>query len=233
MFPHADKVLRLTTLGAVGETTATVLVAEIYHRTFLTRRQVASFVGLAPSPYKSGEVDRDRGINKAGSKLARHMLVELAWFWLRYQSNSQLSQWWHARFGNQGMRGRKVGIVALARKLAIAPGALSKTVSCQKEPHSRFDARADSYRKSVSLSRQRRGGWRPRGLLALCSPAVEWSAICVLRPSAIVNTDYGKRVFALSPDTRRCAGALGHGRMNRDRRLQVGCEKRKRGLAMK
>jgi transposase len=110
----------LTTLGAVGETTATVLVAEIYHRTFLTRRQVASFVGLAPSPYKSGEVDRDRGINKAGSKLARHMLVELAWFWLRYQSNSQLSQWWHSRFGNQGMRGRKVGIVALARKLAIA-----------------------------------------------------------------------------------------------------------------
>ena len=120
VFPHADKVRRLTTLGAVGETTATVLVAEIYHRTFLTRRQIAAFVGLAPSPYKSGEVDRDRGINKAGSKLARHMLVELAWFWLRYQSNSQLSQWWHSRFGNQGMRGRKVGIEALARKLAIA-----------------------------------------------------------------------------------------------------------------
>ena len=121
----------------------------------------------------------------------------------------------------------------LPENLQLRSGALSKTVSCQKEPHSRFDARADSYRKSVSLSRQRRGGWRPRELLALCSPAVEWSAICVLRPSAIVNTDYGKSVFALSPDTRRCAGALGHGRMNRDRRLQVGCEKRKRGLAMK
>src|SRR5580698_2578407 len=53
VFPHADKVRLLTTLGAVGETTATVLVAEIYHRTFLTRRQVASFVGLAPSPYKA------------------------------------------------------------------------------------------------------------------------------------------------------------------------------------
>jgi transposase len=119
-FPQAEKVRRLTTLGAVGETTATVLVAEVYHRTFQTRRQVASFVGLAPSPYKSGEVDRDRGINKSGSKLARHMLVELAWFWLRYQPNSQLSQWWRERFGNQGMRGRKVGIVALARKLVIA-----------------------------------------------------------------------------------------------------------------
>jgi transposase len=119
-FPQAEKVRRLTMLGAVGETTATVLVAEVYHRTFQTRRQVASFVGLAPSPYKSGEVDRDRGINKSGSKLARHMLVELAWFWLRYQPNSQLSQWWRERFGNQGMRGRKVGIVALARKLVIA-----------------------------------------------------------------------------------------------------------------
>ncbi len=119
-FPHADKVQRLATLGAVGETTATVLVAEVYHRTFATRRHVASFVGLAPSPYKSGDVDRDRGINNAGTKLARQTLVELAWFWLRYQPRSKLSQWWHERFADKGMRGRKIGIVALARKLAIA-----------------------------------------------------------------------------------------------------------------
>lgn len=119
-FPHADKVHRLITLGGVGETSATVLVAEVYHRTFETRRHVASFVGLAPSPYKSGDVDRDRGINKAGTKLARQTLVELAWFWLRYQPRSKLSLWWHERFGDKGMRGRKVGIVALARKLAIA-----------------------------------------------------------------------------------------------------------------
>jgi transposase len=119
-FPHAEKVRRLTMLGAVGETTATVLVAEVYHRSFETRRHVGSFVGLAPSPYRSGDVDRDRGISKAGTKLARQTLVELAWFWLRYQPNSQLSLWWHERFGDKGMRGRKVGIVALARKLAIA-----------------------------------------------------------------------------------------------------------------
>lgn len=119
-FPHRDKVRRLATLGSVGETTATVLVAEVFHRTFQTRRHLASFIGLAPSPYASGEVSRDRGINKAGTKLARQTLVELAWFWLRYQPNSKLSRWWHERFGNMGMRGRKVGIVALARKLAIA-----------------------------------------------------------------------------------------------------------------
>jgi transposase len=119
-FPHRDKVQRLAMLGAVGETTATVLVAEVFHRTFQTRRHLASFIGFAPSPYASGEVSRDRGINKAGTKLARQTLVELAWFWLRYQPNSKLSLWWHERFGGMGMRGRKVGIVALARKLAIA-----------------------------------------------------------------------------------------------------------------
>jgi transposase len=119
-FPDTAKVQRLSTLGAVGETTATVLVAEVYHRTFETRRHVASFIGLAPSPYNSGDVDRDQGINKAGNKLARQTLVELAWFWLRYQPNSKLSLWWRDRFGDKGMRGRKVGIVALARKLAIA-----------------------------------------------------------------------------------------------------------------
>ena len=119
-FPHREKVHRLSTLGAVGETTATVLVAEVYHRRFETRRHVASFVGLAPSPYASGETGRDRGVSKAGTKLARQTLVELAWFWLRYQPNSKLSLWWHERFGGMGMRGRKVGIVALARKLVIA-----------------------------------------------------------------------------------------------------------------
>jgi len=63
---------------------------------------------------------RDRGINKAGTKLARQTLVELAWFWLRYQPESKLSRWWQERFAGKGMRGRKVGIVALARKLSIA-----------------------------------------------------------------------------------------------------------------
>ena len=125
-FPQAEKVQLLATLGAVGETTATVLVAEVYHRSFETRRHVASFVGLAPSPYKSGDTDRDRGISKAGTKLARQTLVELAWFWLRYQPNSKLSLWWHERFGDKGMRGRKVGIVALARKLGNRPVALRR-----------------------------------------------------------------------------------------------------------
>lgn len=119
-FPHADKVDRLTQISGVGEISATVLVAEVYHREFRNRRHLASFIGLAPSPYSSGDTTRDRGINKAGTKLARSTLVELSWFWIRYQPESALTLWWRKKFGSMGMRGRKVGIVALARKLAVA-----------------------------------------------------------------------------------------------------------------
>ena len=119
-FPAKEKAQRLATLGGVGRTSALLLVAEIYHRSFATRRHLASFVGLAPSPYASGDVSRDRGIGKAGTKLGRQTLVELAWSWLRYQPGSALSVWWRERFAGAGMRGRKVGIVALARRLAIA-----------------------------------------------------------------------------------------------------------------
>jgi transposase len=118
--PAKEKAQRLTTLAGVGPTSALLLVAEIYHRSFATRRHLASFVGLAPSPYASGDVSRDRGIGKAGTKLGRQTLVELAWSWLRYQPGSALSAWWRERFAGAGMRGRKVGIVAIARRLAIA-----------------------------------------------------------------------------------------------------------------
>jgi len=119
-FPAKDKAQRLATLGGIGPTSALLLVAEIYHRSFDTRRHLASFVGLAPTPYASGDISRDRGIGKAGTKLARQTLVELAWSWLRYRPGSAMSEWWRQRFTSAGMRGRKVGIVALARKLAIA-----------------------------------------------------------------------------------------------------------------
>jgi transposase len=119
-FPKKEKVQRLATLGGVGHTSALLLVAEVYHRSFVSRRHLASFIGLAPTPHASGDVSRDCGISKAGTKLARQTLVELAWSWLRYQPESALSIWWRRRFASTGMRGRKVGIVALARRLAIA-----------------------------------------------------------------------------------------------------------------
>ncbi len=116
----SGKIRVLKQLDGIGEVGATQLVAEVYHRTFKNRKHLASYLGLSPSPYSSGEVHRDQGISKAGNKQARVMLVELAWCWLKYQPQSELTRWYRARFSGHGSRSGKVGIVALARKLAIA-----------------------------------------------------------------------------------------------------------------
>ncbi|MEK1904123.1 MAG: IS110 family transposase [Rhizobium sp.] len=115
-----QKIRILKQLSGIGEVGAAHLVAEVFHRTFRNRKHLASYLGLAPSPYASGEVSRDQGISKAGNKQARVMLVELAWCWLKYQPQSHLTQWYRSRFSGRGSRSGKVGIVALARKLAIA-----------------------------------------------------------------------------------------------------------------
>lgn len=118
--PCADKIGTLQKVAGIGEVGATLLVTEVFHRTFQNRRHLASFLGLSPSPYASGSMSRDQGISKAGNKSARVMLVELAWCWLKYQPGSRLSQWYRSRFGGSGSTPGKVGVVALARKLAIA-----------------------------------------------------------------------------------------------------------------
>lgn len=117
---NGQKIRALKQLAGIGEVGAAQLVTEVFHRTFKNRRHLASYLGLAPSPYSSGELSRDQGISKAGNKQARVMLVELAWCWLKYQPQSELTQWYRKRFSAHGTRSRKVGIVALARKLAIA-----------------------------------------------------------------------------------------------------------------
>lgn len=118
--PDGKKVAMLTQLCCIGEVGATTLVTEVFHRKFKNRKHLASYLGLAPSPYASGEVSRDQGINKAGNKPARVMLVELAWCWLRYQPHSHLAQWYRGCFAEKAGRSRKFGVIALARKLAIA-----------------------------------------------------------------------------------------------------------------
>jgi transposase len=119
-FPHRQKAVALIRLAGVGPITATALVAEVFHRGFRSRRHLASYLGLAPAPCASGESERDQGIGKAGNQPARSLLVELAWGWLRHQPGSGLAAWYRRTFAARGQRGRKVGIVALARKLAIA-----------------------------------------------------------------------------------------------------------------
>jgi transposase len=118
-FPQRQKASALTKLAGIGPVTAVALVAEVFHRRFQSRRHLASYLGLAPTPYASGESERDQGISKAGNQPARSLLVELAWGWLRHQPGSRLAVWYRQTFAQRGHRGRKVGIVALARKLVI------------------------------------------------------------------------------------------------------------------
>ena len=89
-------------------------------RRFDNRKQVGGCVGLTPTPYQSGDSRREQGISRAGNRRLRRMLVELAWCWLRWQPDSDLSQWYQRRFGAGNGRSRKVGVVAVARKLLIA-----------------------------------------------------------------------------------------------------------------
>jgi transposase len=89
-------------------------------RAFRNQRQLASCAGLTPTPYASGDSEREQGISKAGNRQVRTLMIELSWLWLRYQPNSTLSQWFERRFAHGGKRMRRIGIVALARKLLIA-----------------------------------------------------------------------------------------------------------------
>src|ERR1700745_1478308 len=117
---NAKKIQNLHQLKAIGPEFAAVLVGEIFHRDFNNRRQLASYVGFAPSPFQSGNVAHDQGISKAGNCKGRTTGIELAWLWLRYQPDSDLSVWFRARVGTTKGRIRRIAIVALARKLLVA-----------------------------------------------------------------------------------------------------------------
>lgn len=111
----------LARLRAIGVHSAWQLDKELFGwRQFSNRRQVAAAVGLVPTPYDSGDSQVEQGISKAGNKRVRTLLVELAWGWLRYQPDSALSRWYQQRFAAAGKRMRRVGIVALARRLVVA-----------------------------------------------------------------------------------------------------------------
>jgi transposase len=119
--PHVKPVRQLLALRAIGANGAWLLVEEVFAwRQIKNRRELGSLAGLAPTPYASGESRREQGISKAGNRRVRWMMVQLAWCWLRYQPDSALTQWYLRRFGQGNARQRKIGIVALARKLLVA-----------------------------------------------------------------------------------------------------------------
>ncbi|MGH8591390.1 MAG: transposase, partial [Gammaproteobacteria bacterium] len=106
---------------AIGPNCAWLLVMEFFAwRGFRNRRELGACAGLTGTPYDSGGSKRDQGISKAGNRRVRTMMIEIAWLWLRYQPNSKLSRWFCERFAGGGARMRRVGIVALARRLLVA-----------------------------------------------------------------------------------------------------------------
>jgi transposase len=109
----------LTSLKGIGPEFASVLWSEGLFRHFDNRRQLASYAGLAPTPWQSGSIDREQGVSKAGNPRLRATSIELAWLWLRHQPDTALTRWFHERVRNGGGV-RKTTIVALARKLLIA-----------------------------------------------------------------------------------------------------------------
>jgi transposase len=137
--PSLQQIAQLATLKGIGLTSAWVFVSEFFGwRKFRNRREVGALAGLAPMPYQSGSSDHEQGISKAGNSRLRTMAIEIAWSWLRWQPQSQLSLWFRERYGPGSRRSRRVGIVALARKLLVSlwrfletgvvpPGAIVKT----------------------------------------------------------------------------------------------------------
>jgi transposase len=123
-----DQVRQLMMLKGIGINGAWLLVMEFFGwREFKNRREVGGLAGLTPTPYQSGESAREQGITKSGNRHVRWMITELAWSWLRFQPDSALSVWFRERFGDGGKRLRRIGIVAVARKLLIALWRFLKT----------------------------------------------------------------------------------------------------------
>jgi transposase len=115
------QVAQLQKLPGIGVESSWDFVMEFFGwREFRNRKEVAALAGLTPTPYDSGTSVREQGISKAGSRRIRALTIEIAWCWLRFQGQSTLSQWFAERFAQGGKRMRRIGIVAVARKLLIA-----------------------------------------------------------------------------------------------------------------
>jgi transposase len=111
---------QLVHLKGIATTSASVLLDEgLVWRQFRNRRQIGGFLGFAPTPYNSGESTREQGISGAGNQRLQTISIQLAWGWVRWQPLSALTLWYHAHFGPK-KRARKIGIVAVARRLVIA-----------------------------------------------------------------------------------------------------------------
>ena len=118
--PVQQCIASLAQLKGVGWVGAMRLVLELFWRDFTNRRQIGACTGLVSQPYDSGDSHTDQGISKQGNRRVRALLIEIAWMWLRHQPRSELAQWFARRTAGANKRGKRVAIVAVARRLAIA-----------------------------------------------------------------------------------------------------------------
>ena len=118
--PAIEQIRRLMKLKGIGINSAWIFVMELFAwRNLRNRRQVGAIVGLTPTVSQSGDSSRQQGISKAGNTFVRDIIIEIAWGWLRYQPQAKSSRWFQERFGHGSKRLRRIGIVALARRLLI------------------------------------------------------------------------------------------------------------------
>jgi transposase len=115
-----ERIGHLQRLKGVGSVSAFRLVLELFWRRFNNRREVGACTGLVPQPYDSGESRVDQGISKQGNRRVRALVIEAAWMWLRHQPASALSRWFAQRTTGASKRGKRIAIVAVARRLVIA-----------------------------------------------------------------------------------------------------------------
>jgi transposase len=123
---QAPVAAKLCRLKSIGPNFAAMLWFEAFYRDFANQRKISAYSGLAATPWRSGGIEREQGISKAGNPRLRETMVELAWLWLQHQPKSALSQWFFRRVGKQKGKIRRIAIVALARKLLVALWRYSK-----------------------------------------------------------------------------------------------------------
>ena len=164
--------------------------------------------GLTPTPFSSGKGEREQGIGKDGSRWIRGAAIEFAWGWLRFQPQSELSQWYQRRFGHGSTRLRKLGIVALARKLLIALWRFLETGVIPEGALLKTELLASLTRKGKN-DRSRAGFWC--GRLAMAARCREAPPVRRGRPPrgfshAQAYTGSGVRCIAIGTDRRSFAG---------------------------
>lgn len=108
----------LTTAPSIGPITAAAIVATVDDITrFHSAHQFEAFLGLVPGERSSGEKRRVGKITKAGNSRVRYLLVEAGWRILRSKSEETAAlRAWALLIAAR--RGKRIAVVALARRLA-------------------------------------------------------------------------------------------------------------------